>query len=83
MRVRFAPDGQRFATASWDRTVRMWETGTGREVMRLTHDDVVEAVAFDRPEPFLPLAARTGRFINGMSAPERKLQPWRCHTKGP
>ena len=30
--VRFSPDGRHLVTASYDRTVRLWEVGTGREL---------------------------------------------------
>lgn len=45
--VAFSGDGQLVATASNDRTARIWETTTGREVCRFTHDDGVSSVAFD------------------------------------
>src|SRR5262249_55159548 len=44
--VAFAPDGKRLATASWDRTVRGWESATGRELHRLEPPRAVVAVAF-------------------------------------
>nr|WP_205752709.1 Hsp70 family protein [Cryptosporangium phraense] len=34
--VAISPDGTRLATASADRTVRIWETLTGRQIVRLT-----------------------------------------------
>jgi WD40 repeat protein len=59
--VRFAPDGRHFATASWDHTVRMWETPSGREVMRLAHDHVVQAIAFDKTGTTLASGSQDGR----------------------
>jgi len=58
--VAFSPDGQRVATASSDRTTRVWEIATGREVRRFLHpflpsmltDDVSE-VAFSPDSRFL------------------------------
>jgi WD40 repeat protein len=45
--VAFSPDGRRIATASSDRTVKVWDTGTGQEVLTLTgHGNPVYGVAF-------------------------------------
>jgi WD40 repeat protein len=43
----FRPDGQRFATASDDRTVKLWDPETGQEVFTLRgHTRCVLCVAF-------------------------------------
>jgi RNA polymerase sigma factor (sigma-70 family) len=34
--VRFSPDQQTLATSGWDGTIRLWETATGRERLRLS-----------------------------------------------
>jgi WD40 repeat protein/energy-coupling factor transporter ATP-binding protein EcfA2 len=44
--VAFSPDGKLLATASEDRTARIFEVRTGRELARLAHEDRVLAVTF-------------------------------------
>src|SRR5262249_35458716 len=43
----FSPNGEQLATASWDKTVRLWDVITGQERATLRgHAGVVDAVAF-------------------------------------
>ena len=45
--VAFAPDGKTLATGSWDRTVKLWDVTTGKELATLKgHTDAVSSVAF-------------------------------------
>jgi len=44
--VAFSPDGKWVATGSYDRTARVMEAATGKEVSRLAHQGRVFAVAF-------------------------------------
>ncbi len=44
--VAFSPDGTRVATASSDRTARVFDAATGTELARLDHHGMVSAVAF-------------------------------------
>ena len=45
--VAFSPDGRRFATASMDKTVKVWDLQTGEELLTLKgHTDFVTSVAF-------------------------------------
>jgi WD40 repeat protein len=42
----FSPDGRRLVTASADRTVRVWDLGTGKEALKLSGDPFVTTVRF-------------------------------------
>jgi WD40 repeat protein len=45
--VAFSPDGQKIITSSWDKTVRIWDIGTGQELYRFVGDTYgVNSVAF-------------------------------------
>lgn len=40
--VAFSPDGKYVVSGSNDFTARVWEAGTGKEIARITHDDLVK-----------------------------------------
>nr|NCR75131.1 hypothetical protein [Microcystis aeruginosa K13-06] len=43
----FSPDGKRIVTASWDKTARVWDAETGREIASLNgHQNTVITAAF-------------------------------------
>jgi hypothetical protein len=45
--VAFSPDGKRLATASWDRTAKVWDAESGKELLTLRgHSNFVDGVAF-------------------------------------
>src|SRR5260370_38210537 len=45
--VAFSPDGKRIVTGSWDKTARLWDAETGKEILALEgHSSMVQSVAF-------------------------------------
>jgi WD40 repeat protein len=44
--LNFSRDGKYLAAASYDYTARVWNVESGKEVARLTHDDILNGVAF-------------------------------------
>ncbi|HVO42117.1 MAG TPA: TIR domain-containing protein, partial [Aggregatilineales bacterium] len=44
--VAFSPDGNTIVSSSGDRTIRIWETQTGKQLERFDNSDIVFAVAF-------------------------------------
>ncbi|KAI9229951.1 MAG: WD40-repeat-containing domain protein [Piptocephalis tieghemiana] len=51
----FSPDGTRFLTTSYDRTIKLWDTETGKCIHSFTNGKVANCVAFhpDQPSTFL------------------------------
>jgi WD40 repeat protein len=49
--VAFSADGRLLATASSDKTARLFETASGKELARLAHDGAVYTVAFSADGP--------------------------------
>ena len=69
----FSPDGSRIVTASVDKTARIWDAATGKEIAVLRgHDSVVNSAAFspDGSRIVTASADKTARIWDAASAKE-------------
>ena len=63
---RSTPDGRRIVSGSYDKTVRVWDADSGRELACLRgHDERVTSVAFARRPPHRQRVVRTRRCGSG------------------
>ncbi len=61
LEVAFSPDGKMIATASWDKTARVWDLATGQPIgPPITHRDAVRSVAFSPDGHWLATASNDG-----------------------
>ena len=54
----FSPDGSKVATASRDKTARIWDVATGKMLQKLAHDGSVYSVVFSPDGSKLATASR-------------------------
>ncbi|MCL2923764.1 MAG: peptidase C14, partial [Trichodesmium sp. MAG_R04] len=71
--VAFSPDGKTIATASSDKTARLWDTENGNELATLNHQDYVWAVAFS-PDGKTIATASSDKTVRFWATPEGLIQ---------
>jgi WD40 repeat protein len=71
--VCYSPDGKTLASASYDSTVKLWDTATGKERRTLPHDSAVVAVCFGPAGKHLATATFGGRVILWEAATGREI----------
>ena len=75
--VSYSPDGTTVATASWDRTARLWDVNTGSELRTLDgHTDDVDSVAFGPDGNTIATGSKDGTVLVWET---QSLHYGRCH----
>lgn len=70
--VAFSPDGKTIASSGFDKTVRVWDVATGKELLKLLGPkDSVSSIAFS-PDGTLLAAADAGLAVNLWALPDGK-----------
>jgi eukaryotic-like serine/threonine-protein kinase len=79
--VAFSPDGKRVLTGSDDKTARLWEASSGRELERLEgHTDVVRNVAFSPDGKQVLTGSYDGTARLWEASSGRELERFEGHT---
>jgi WD40 repeat protein len=78
--VAFSPDGKTIATASADKTVKLWDVATGKELATLeAHEDIVSSVAFSKDGAQLATGSFDGTAKVWNTADRKLVHTFRGH----
>jgi WD40 repeat protein len=75
-KIRFSRNGKYLASASYDRTARLWNTSTGMEDLRIPHASLVLDVAVSPDEGLVATACRDGTVRVWDVTAKRELWMW-------
>ena len=65
--VMFSHDGQTLISGSWDRTIKLWQLESGKQIANAIHGDRINTIALTSDEAIL---------ISGSK--DRTIKLWRC-----
>ena len=77
--VEYSPDGKIIASASWDKTVKLWHVQTGRLINTIELPDPVTAIAFS-PDGLTLIAGTEANQIHLSNLASDTLQPFKTLT---
>jgi WD40 repeat protein len=76
----YSPDGSRIVTGSTDRTARIWDAASGKEIAVLGHDQEVTSVAFSPDgSRILTTSGTTVRIWDAVNARQVAILPRQSH----
>ncbi len=79
--VAYSPDGRRLASASYDRTIKLWDAATGQVIRTLSAGKEVEAVVF-HPDGTRLASSHDGIATLWDAATGQVIRTFRGHTRG-